>query len=183
MKNRTLLYLLFFQLITLTLFFLCTPRGESFMEKYFPSGNLREEELIPTPSPAPEAVPSLTPEAALSPAPEAALSPAPVPLTAFYAEVGAELPGYWDLVSLHTEEDEFSDELLARLRQLGMPMILDLREDGSAVLGIFDRAIAMEMDLGRMLVFSEGKTLPFFYLDGRLRIQDGALFMIFERRT
>ena len=175
MKNRTLLYLLFFQLITLTLFFLCTPRGESFIEKHFPSGNLREEELIPTPSPAPEAVPSLTPEAALS--------PAPVPLTAFYAEVGAELPGYWDLVSLHTEEDEFSDELLARLRQLGMPMILDLREDGSAVLGIFDRAIAMEMDLGRMLVVSEGKTLPFFYLDGRLRIQDGALFMIFERRT
>ena len=63
-----------------------------------------------------------------------------------------------------------------------MPMILELHEDGSAVLGIFDRAIALKMDTEKMLVFSEGKTMPFFYLNGRLRVQDGAQFMIFERR-
>jgi hypothetical protein len=62
-------------------------------------------------------------------------------------------------------------------------MILELREDGSAVLGIFDQAIALELDTGHMQVFSEGKTMPFFYLDGRLRIQDGEQFMIFERRS
>ena len=104
MKNRTMLYLLFFQVIALTLLFPYTPKGEQF------------------------------------------------------------------------------DELLARLSQLGMPMILELHEDGSAVLGIFDRAIALEMDTEKMLVFSEGKTMPFFYLNGRLRVQDGARFMIFERR-
>ena len=168
MKNRTLFYLLFFQLIALTLLFPYTPRGEEFMANYFPSGNLREEELLPPPTPAP------TP----SPSPP----PTPVPLSGFYTELGAELPGYYDLVSLRTEDDEFSDELLARLRQLGMPMILELREDGSAVLGIFDRAIALTLDTEKMLAFSEGKTLPFFYLDGRLRVQDGTQFMIFERR-
>ena len=85
-------------------------------------------------------------------------------------------------MSLRTEGDEFSDELLTRLRQLGMPMILELREDGNGVLGIFDQAIALTLDTGRMQVFSEGKTMPFFYLDGRLRVQDGTQFMIFERR-
>ena len=169
MKNRTLFYLLFFQLLALTLLFPYTPRGEEFMSNYFPSGNLREEELIPPPTPAPTPTPSPP--------------PTPVPLSRFYTEIGAELPGYYDLVSLRTEGNEFSDELLTRLRQLGMPMILELREDGTAVLGIFDQAIALTLDAGRMQVFSEGKTMPFFYLDGRLRIQDGEQFMIFERRS
>ena len=168
MKNRTLFYLLFFQLIALTLLFPYTPKGEAFMENYFPSVNLREEELIPPPTPAPTLPPSPT--------------PTPVPLSGFFTGIGTELPGYYDLVSLRTEDDEFSDELLARLRQLGMPMILELREDGSGVLGIFDQAIALTLDTEKMLVFSEGKTMPFFYLDGRLRVQDGTQFMIFERR-
>ena len=168
MKNRMLLfYLLFFLLTALTLLFPDTPKGEEFMANYFPSVNLREEELIPPP-PAPTPPPSPP--------------PTPVPLSRFYTELGAELPGYYDLVSLRTEDDEFSDELLTRLRQLGMPMILELREDGSGVLGIFDQAIALTLDTEKMLAFSEGKTLPFFYLDGRLRIQDGTQFMIFERR-
>ena len=59
---------------------------------------------------------------------------------------------------------------------------LELREDGSGVLGIFDQAIALTLDTEKMLAFSEGKTLPFFYLDGRLRVQAGTQFMIFERR-
>ena len=169
MKNRMLLfYLLFFLLTALTLLFPDTPKGEEFMEKYFPPGNLREEELLPTPTPVPTQAPSPP--------------PTPVLLTAFYTEIGTELPGYYDLVSLRTEGGEFSDELLTRLRQLGMPMILELREDGSGVLGIFDQAIALTLDTEKMLAFSEGKTLPFFYLDGRLRIQDGTQFMIFERR-
>ena len=85
-------------------------------------------------------------------------------------------------MSIRTENDEFSDGLLLRLRQLGVPMILELKEDGSALLGIFDQAIALDLDAGRMLVFSEGKAIPFFYLDGQLRIQDGNLNMIFEKR-
>ena len=167
MKNRTLFYLLFFQVIALTLLFPYTPKGEEFMANYFPSVNLREEELIPPP-PAPTPPPFPT--------------PTPVPLSGYYTEIGTELPGYYDLVSIRTEGGEFSDELLTRLRQLGMPMILELREDGSGVLGIFDQAIALTLDTEKMLAFSEGKTLPFFYLDGRLRIQDGTQFMIFERR-
>ena len=169
MKNRTMLYLLFFQLIALTLLFPYTPKGEQFMQQLFPQGNLREEELIPTPSP--------TPPEPISP------PPTPVPLSLFYTEIGTDLPGYYDLVSIRTENDEFSDGLLSRLQQLGVPMILELRGDGSAVLGIFDQAIALDLDTGRMLVFSGGKTIPFFYLDGQLRVQDGNLNMIFKKRS
>ena len=169
MKNRTMLYLLFFQLIALTLLFPYTPKGEQFMQQFFLQGNLREEELIPTPSP--------TPLEPISP------PPTPVPLSLFYTEIGTDLPGYYDLVSIRTENDEFSDGLLSRLQQLGVPMILELKEDGRAVLGIFDQAIALDLDAGRMLIFSEGKAIPFFYLDGQLRIQDGNLNMIFEKRS
>ncbi len=167
MKKHTLFFLLLFPLIALTLLFPRTAKGAAFMEKHFPPVNLREEELIPTPSTTPEEPPS----------------PTPVPLSSFYTGIGAELAGYYDLVSIRTEEDEFSDELIARLRQLGMPMILELRADGSAVLGIFDQAIALDVNADSMLVFFEGKTMPFFYLDGRLRIQDGSRYMLFERRT
>ena len=139
------------------------------MQQFFPQGNLREEELIPTPSP--------TPPEPISP------PPTPVPLSLFYTEIGTDLPGYYDLVSIRTENDEFSDGLLLRLRQLGVPMILELKEDGSALLGIFDQAIALDLDAGRMLVFSEGKAIPFFYLYGQLRLQDGNLNMIFEKRS
>lgn len=175
MKKHTLFYLLLFPLIALTLLFPRMAEGAAFMEKHFPPVNLREKELIPTPSPTPEETPS--------PTPEEAPSPTPVPLSSFYTGIGAELAGYYDLVSIRTEEEEFSDELLARLRQLGMPMILELRVDGSGVLGIFDQAIALEVDADSMQVFFEGKTMPFFYLDGRLRIQDGSRYMLFERRT
>ena len=117
MKNRTMLYLLFFQLIALTLLFPYTPKGEQFMQQFFPQGNLREEELIPTPSPTPQEPPSPP--------------PTQIPLSLFYTKTGTELPGYYDLVSIRTENDEFSDGLLLRLRQLGVPMILELKEDGN----------------------------------------------------
>ena len=139
------------------------------MQQFFPQGNLREEELIPTPSP--------TPQELLSP------PPTPIPLSLFYTKTGTDLPGYYDLVSIRTENDEFSDGLLFRLQQLGVPMILELKEDGSALLGIFDQAITLDLDAGRMLVFSEGKAIPFFYLDGQLRVQDGNLNMIFKKRS
>ena len=41
MKNRTLFYLLFFQVIALILLFPYTPKGEEFMANYFPSVYLR----------------------------------------------------------------------------------------------------------------------------------------------
>ena len=139
------------------------------MQQFFPQGNLCEEELIPTPSPTP-----LEPPSPL---------PTPIPLSLFYSKTWTDLPGYYDLVSIRTENDEFSDGLLFRLQQLGVPMILELKEDGRAVLGIFDQAIALDLDAGRMLIFSEGKAIPFFYLDRQLRVQDGNLTMIFEKRS
>ena len=104
MKNRTLFYLLFFQLIALILLFPYTPKGEAFMEKYFLPGNLREEELLPPPTPAPVPAPAPT--------------PTPIPLTAFYTEIGGELPGYYDLVSMRLQPGwrHFNSCLVSRAR-------------------------------------------------------------------
>ena len=166
MKNKTLFYLLLFQLIALVLLFPYTPNGEIFYESVFGAGNLNEEELIPPPTPTPVPTPT----------------PTPIPLSAFYTELRDELPGRYELVSFRNAGDEFSDALLTKLRGLGVPMGLELHPDGSATLGVFDQAILLEADFDRMLVTVGERVSPFFYLDGQLRVQDGEQYMRFEKQ-
>ena len=169
MKNRSLFYLLLFQLAALLLLFPYTPNGEKAMEFLFPAGNYDESSLIPPPTPEP------TPEESPEP------TPVPIPLTDFYSVLSSELPGRYDLTAVHNAENEFPDELIGHLQRLGIPMALELYTDGTAILGIFDQAILLDYDPDALLISYWGRTLPFFFLDGRLRIQDGSLFMVFEK--
>lgn len=171
MKRRSFLYLLFFQLIALTLLFPYTPNGPKAAERFFPPGNLGEDVLF---SEAEDVSAALAAEAA-----RIALGP---PLSTYYTELRDELPGRYDLVSIHGEDGTLSDGLLTRLRELGVPMILELHEDGTAVYGVFDQAVAPGYDAGSMLFTMDGKVLPFFYLDHTLRIQDGNFCLIFEKQ-
>ena len=57
MKNHTTLNLIYFLLVALMLLFPFTTLGEEFREQFFSRGNLLEEGLIPTPTPAPEEPP------------------------------------------------------------------------------------------------------------------------------
>ncbi len=167
MKNRTTLCVLLFLLFALALLYPYTLDGEQVPEPVYSAGNYAEEELIPPPTP--------------EPTPEPTPVPAPLPLSAFYTELRDELPGRYELVSFRTAGEEFSDTTLDRLRKLGFPMAMELHADGSAILGIFDQAILLEVDTDRMLVSAGGRISPFFYLAGRLRIQDGEDAMVFEK--
>ena len=171
MKRRNFLYLLFFQLIALTLLFPYTPNGRKAAERFFPPGNYGEDALY---SEARDVSDALAAEEALK-----ALGP---PLSTYYTELSSELPGRYDLISVHAEDGTLSDELLARLHGLGFPMVLELHADGSAIYGVFDQAITPDYDAGSMRFTMNGKTLPFFYLGGALRIQDGNRSLIFEKQ-
>lgn len=168
MKDKTLLYLLLFQLFALVLLFPYTPNGMRAFETVFGAGNLDEQKLIPPPTAPPETSPVPT--------------PSPIPLSVFYRQIRDDLPGRYDLVSIRTEHDEFSDDLIAQLQHLSIPMILELHADGSGILGVFDSSILLTVDTDRMLISADRRPCPFFYLDGRLRVQDGNLDLIFEKQ-
>ena len=171
MKHRTFFYLLFFQLIALTLLFPYTPNGGKAAERFFPPGNYREDVLF---SEARAVSDNLAKEAEAE-----ALGP---PLSIYYTELRNELPGRYDLVSVHAEDGTLSDELLSRLHGLGFPMVLELHADGTAIYAVFDQAITPDYDADRMRFAMNGKSLPFFYAGGTLRIQDGDCCLIFEKQ-
>ena len=56
-------------------------------------------------------------------------------------------------------------------------------DDGSGLLRIFDRAETLLCDADSMLLRFQGETLPFFYLNGQLRVQDGDRYMVFQKLT
>ena len=168
MKHKTFYYLVFFQLIALALLFPYTPNGQKATGHFFPGGNFGEDILIS----ALEEMPTED---------TAVLSPS-VSYSDYYRDIRGELPGLYDLISIHTDDDTLSDELISHLHALGVPMMLELHADGSSIFGVFDQAITPEYDADRMLFLSDGNALPFFYLDNMLRIQEGEFHLIFEKR-
>ena len=166
---RSLVRVLIF---TLLILFPFTSTGERTISFLFPSVNMGEDTMIPAPAP--------NPTLEVLPSPELAEPPV---LSDYYTVCRAELPGSYGLVSIRTDTDEFSDELILQLRQRGVPLTLDLSDDGSGLLRIFDRAETLLCDADSMLLCFQDETLPFFYLGGKLRVQDGDRYMVFQKLT
>ena len=171
MKDGQIRMLILTLLLVLLLLFPLTPKGEQLISDCFPSVNYGENELIlePTPEPRPEETPSPT--------------PVPLLLSDYYTELTAELPASYTLVSICTESDSFSDALLLQIRQWGFPMALELYADGTGFLRIFDQTEDLIFHPDSMLLSFQVKTVPFFFLDGRLRVHVGCRDLIFEKQT
>lgn len=151
--------------LTLLLLFPYTPYGQEVMKVLFPSGNLAESSFLTFPAP----------EGSGSPLSEG------VPLSSYCADLTRDLPGSYTLISLRDDSGEFSDDLLMELRARGIPMLLVLRDDGTASLRIFDESRDITFREDAMLLLDEGNRLPFFYFDGRLTIADGSNYMVFQK--
>ena len=178
MKQNPIPPLILCLALVFLLLFPATPYGRDLVDTLFPTGNRGEEELLPSPA-AQETEPpsSYTELMELSPVP---VSPTPAPI--MITELRNELPGHYVLAFLRTAEDEFSGELLAQLHQIGIPLELLLYPDGTGIFGVFDQATALSYDADRMQITMDGQTLPFFYLNGILRIQDGENCLCFEKQ-
>ena len=166
MKHSPIPALLICLLLCFLLLFPATPYGDRLFDSVFPDGNRDEASMIPQAQESEDKPPSSAPT----------FLPAD-----FFSSVREELPGRYDLISLYTLSEEFSDEMLTSLRQLGIPMVLILNSDGTAFLHIFDQAASLDLDTDHMMISMSGRTLPFYYSEGIIRIQDGDEFMIFRR--
>ena len=157
MKKRVLaaaVILLLVLLLLAALFF--TAEGHRVIRMLFPSANLNEN-LILLPGNSEEEPPAYT------------------------TSLSNELPGVYLLLSVRSHDLELSDEDLAAIRSLGVPMKLVLSEDGSAALTIFDLNLSLTCDADRMLLRFGPEVCSFFYQDGRLTLWEDGTRLIFEK--
>ena len=155
--RKSLLVLAVCLLLTILCFYLlCTDIGHDFILKLFPTADLSENLVIWNIKQKEEfPVDSL-------------------PLS-------EELPGIYMLVEITSPELSLSADKLAAIRSLGIPLELELLEDGSAILSVFDLKTEMAFDADNMLFRTGNADLFFFYRDGVLTVVDGEEHMVFER--
>lgn len=157
MKKRMLTFAVIFLVLLLlfaALFF--TAAGHRVIRMLFPSANLNEN-LLFFPGTPEEETPTYT------------------------TSLSDELPGVYRLVSVRSHELELSDEDLAAIRGLGIPLRLELSEDGSAALTIFDLNLGLACDADRMLMRFGSEAYSFFYQDGLLTLWEDGTRLIFEK--
>lgn len=101
----------------------------------------------------------------------------------YHRPVAEELPGTYCLVSYFADKTPISDDQLEQIRKLGIPLRLELYEDGSAEMEIFDRRTVMNFDVANLQFITETGHIPFFYMDGVLVILEGTDRMIFLKQS
>lgn len=156
MKKRLLVLAVCLLLAFLCFFLLCTDVGHDLTLHIFPSANLENNQIIWHFKHEEE---HLTESRFLS----------------------EELPGTYALVEVTSPEFSLSSDELDAIRSLGIPLQLELLEDGSAVINVFDMNRHMVCDADNMLFRSDEESLFFFYLDGSLTIVDGDSHLVFEK--
>ena len=156
MKKRLLALAICLLLAFLCFFLLCTDVGHNLLLKLFPSVDLGEN-LVLWNIKHEEELPVVS-----------------LPLS-------KELPGTYVLVEITSPDFSISADELAAIRSLGIPLQLELLEDGSAVINVFDMNRHMVCDADNMLFRSDEESLFFFYLDGSLTIVDGDSHLVFEK--
>ena len=148
-------------LLVLLLLLPFTDYGQSILKLAAEPAN-REELLAVPPPPAPE--------------PEAEPEPSP-------AVVPPDFVGEYVLISVSGGGDDISEEDLARIRGLGIPLSLVIREDGSAQLEIFDETTKLFWTDGVLSEQDGSGHCSFLFEDGRLTLTEDEAIFLFEKLT
>ena len=156
MKKRLLVLSVCLLLISLCFFLLCTDIGHDLVLRLFPSANLGEN-LILWHARQEEEVSSDSPL------------------------LSEELCGSYVLTEVTSPEFSLSAEELDAIRGLGIPLQLEILQDGSAVMNVFDLKTEMVCDSDNMLLRTAREDLFYFYQDGRLTVVDGEDHLCFEK--
>ena len=89
--------------------------------------------------------------------------------------------GSYVLTEVSSPEFSLSAEELDAIRGLGIPLQLEILQDGSAVMNVFDLKTEMVCDSDNMLLRTAREDLFYFYQDGRLTVVDGEDHLCFEK--
>ena len=158
MKKPLLILAVCFLLLVLCFFLLCTDIGHDLVLRVFPSANLGENMILW--------------HARHEEEPPSGIR-----------QLSEELPGAYVLNEVTSPEFSLSSDELSAIRSLGIPLSLELAEDGSAVMTVFDQKAEMICDTDSMLFHTGKGDLFFFYQDDILTIVDGEDRMVFEKTS
>ena len=156
MKKRLLVLSACLLLLLLCFFLLCTDIGHDLVLRLFPSANLGEN-LILWHARHEEDFPAGSPA------------------------VSMNFCGSYVLTEVSSPEFSLSAEELDAIRGLGIPLQLEILQDGSAVMNVFDLKTEMVCDSDNMLLRTAREDLFYFYQDGRLTVVDGEDHLCFEK--
>ena len=156
MKKRLLVLSACLFLLLLCFFLLCTDIGHDLVLRLFPSANLGEN-LILWHARHEEDFPAGSPA------------------------VSMDFCGSYVLTEVSSPEFSLSAEELDAIRGLGIPLQLEILQDGSAVMNVFDLKTELFCDSDNMLLRTGHEDLFFFYQDGRLTVVDGEDHLCFEK--
>ena len=95
--------------------------------------------------------------------------------------VSMDFYGSYVLTEVSSPEFSLSTEELDAIRGLGIPLQLEILQDGSAVMNVFDLKTEMVCDSDNMLLRTGREDLFYFYQDGRLTVVDGEEHLCFEK--
>jgi hypothetical protein len=158
MKKPLLFLAVCLLLLILCFFLLCTDIGHDLILRLFPSANLGESMILW--------------HARHEEEPPTGTQP-----------LSEELPGTYLLNEITSPDLSLSSNELSSIRSLGIPLSLEVMEDGSTVLTVFDLKKEMICDTDSMLFRTGDEDLFFFYQDGILTMVDGEDRMVFEKAS
>ena len=100
------------------------------------------------------------------------------------AEHVPDYVGSFFLIHMEGMPDPVSDGDLARIHELGIPLSLVIRDDGTAKLEIFDTAADLTWDQESMTLISPDGAVSFSCSEGLLTIrEDGSLLLFQQERS
>ena len=181
MKTNPIPGLILCLLAALLLLLPCTPYGKNLVQDIFPSVNFREESLLSSRPGSGQPDPA-SPGASLPQEEAPDIRDAEEDRDIYTTVLLEELPGEYLLVTLFTPEETIPEDTLSAIHRIGIPLRLTIREDGSAELQIFDQSSVLQLDLGSLQLTADGVQLPFFYHAGRLTVQEGRSYLVFEKQ-
>ena len=96
-----------------------------------------------------------------------------------------DLTGDWQLLRIESENDPFSEEDMENLRNLGLNIVLSLKEDGTGTFDMYSDVSDVTYDARQMKLSMQGSTLDMRYENDLLILSEEGIttLLVFERVT
>ena len=94
-----------------------------------------------------------------------------------------DLTGEWQLLRIDSETDPLSEEDMKQLRDLGLNVVLTLKEDGTGTFDMYSDVNDITYDVKEMKLTLEGSSVDMRYENGLLILSEEGIAtrLVFER--
>ena len=95
----------------------------------------------------------------------------------------SKIIGTYDLVSASGNRINVTQDQIDTLKAIGMTATLEVNDDGTAVMNLFDKKYDMTYDISKMIFVIDGKNAKFKCDGTTLTLSDSDAKLVFEKRS